>query len=77
LVSGNFDLRQGDIEASFMVVDGRTVCFEIANFANPEEFTLAMTHYNDEDLARQLIDHFNIIAKNAQVPEIIVKARAR
>jgi hypothetical protein len=76
LTSPNFDLRRKqDLDASFMVVDGRTVCLETVNFANPEEFTLAISNYNDPDLAVRLIERFKAIAKSSTVPEIIVNAR--
>jgi predicted transcriptional regulator len=72
-----FDLRKGEIPASFMVVDGRMVCYEATNYSNPEEFTLAISHYDDPYLAQRLISYYNSVAKNAAVPKLLASVRER
>lgn len=72
-----FDLRKGEVPASFMVVDGRMVCYEATNYSNPEEFTLAISHYDDPYLAQRLISYYNSVAKNAAVPKLLASVRER
>jgi predicted transcriptional regulator len=75
--SPNFDLRKGNILASFMVVDNRMVCYETTNYANPEEFTLAISHYDDPYLAQRFISYFNTLAKDAPIPKLLTSVRER
>lgn len=72
-----FDLKKGETQASFMVVDGRMVCYETASYINPEEFTLAISHYDDPYLAQRLISYYNSIAKNASVPRLLASVREK
>lgn len=73
--SGRFDLRRKLVTASFMVVDGTTVCYETTNYANPEQFTLAISHYDDPYLAKRFIDYYNTLASDATVPQILSSIR--
>jgi hypothetical protein len=75
--SSKFDLRKGNVAASFMVVDGRMVCYETTNYANPEEFTLAISHYDDPYLAQRFISYFNSVSKDAQVPKLLASVREK
>lgn len=70
-----FDLKKGQVPASFMVVDGRMVCYETTNYNNPEEFTLAVSHYDDPYLAQRLISYYNSLSKNASVPRLLTSVR--
>lgn len=70
-----FDLKRKEIPASFMVVDGRMVCYETTNFANPEEFTLAVSHYDDPYLAQRLIQYYSMLEKDATVPQLLASVR--
>lgn len=72
-----FDLKKGETPASFMVVDGRMVCYETTSYSNPEEFTLAISHYDDPYLAQRLISYYNSIAKNASVPRLLASVREK
>lgn len=72
-----FDLKRGEISASFMVVDGRMVCYETTNYSNPEEFTLAISHYDDPYLAQRLISYYNTQVKNATVPKLLASVREK
>lgn len=73
--SPRFDLKKRELLASFMVVDGRMVCYETTNYANPEEFTLAISHYDDPHLAQRFISYFNSQAKAAEVPRLLTSMR--
>lgn len=70
-----FDLKRKEIPASFMVVDGRMVCYETTNFTNPEEFTLAISHYDDPYLAQRLIQYYGMLEKNATIPQLLARVR--
>lgn len=72
-----FDLRRKEIPASFMVVDGRMVCYETTNYANPEEFTLAVSHYDDPYLAQRLVSYYKSLEKDATVPMLMTSIRER
>lgn len=69
--SKRFDLRKAKLSASFMVVDGTTVCYETTDYANPEQFTLAISHYDDPYLAQRFISYYQTLVKNASVPQFI------
>ena len=69
--SQRFDLRKAKLSASFMVVDGTTVCYETTDYANPEQFTLAISHYDDPYLAQRFISYYQILAKDANAPQFI------
>jgi predicted transcriptional regulator len=72
-----FELRRKEALASFMVVDKRMVCYETTNYTNPEEFTLAISHYDDPYLAQRFISHFETLAKDAPVPKLLASVRER
>jgi len=73
--SGRFELRKTKLSASFMVVDGTTVCYETTDYANPEQFTLAISHYDDPYLAQRFIAHYRTLAKDAKLPQIFESIR--
>src|SRR5919199_4373103 len=70
LRSGRFELRKSDLSASFMVVDGTSVCYETTDYTNPEQFTLAISHYDDAYLAQRLISYYKTLLKDAKVPQL-------
>lgn len=69
--SQRFELRKAKLSASFMVVDGTTVCYETTDYANPEQFTLAISHYDDPYLAQRFISYYRTLVKDAKVPQLI------
>ena len=69
--SRRFELRKAKLSASFMVVDGTTVCYEATDYLNPEQFTLAISHYDDPYLARRFISYYHALAKDAKAPQFI------
>lgn len=75
--SPRFELRRKEVQASFMVVDRRMVCYETTNYANPEEFTLAIANYDDPYLAQRLISYFESLAKDAPVPRLLASVREK
>ncbi|MEW6605736.1 MAG: hypothetical protein AB1351_13765, partial [Thermoproteota archaeon] len=75
--SGKLDLKKGNVTASFMVVDGTTVCYETSNYANPEQFTLAISHYDDPYLANRFILHYNMMTKDITPSPLLASVRER
>jgi len=75
--SGKLDLRKGLVTASFIVVDGITVCYETTNYTNPEQFTLAISHYDDPYLAGRFISYYNTMAKDAASSQLLASVRER
>jgi hypothetical protein len=76
--SHRFELRRATkLSASFMVVDGAMVCYETTNYANPEQFTLAISHYDDPYLAKRFISYYGTLAKDAKTPQFVETIRKR
>ncbi len=69
--SQRFEVRKAKVSASFMVVDGTTVAYETTDYLNPEQFTLAISHYDDPYLAQRFISYYRTLAKDAKVPQFI------
>jgi hypothetical protein len=75
--SGRFELRKAKLSASFIVVDGTTVCYETTDYVNPEQFTLAISHYDDPYLAQRFIAYYRTLLKDAQVPQLFESIRRK
>jgi predicted transcriptional regulator len=75
--SPRFDLKRTQLAVSFMVVDRKMVCYETTNYSNPEQFTLAISHYDDPYLAERFIAHYNVLAKTATVPQLLASIREK
>jgi hypothetical protein len=76
--SGRFELRKAKLlSASFMVVDGTTVCYETTNYVNPEQFTLAISHYDDPYLAQRFISYYRTLVKDAKLPQLFESIRRK
>jgi predicted transcriptional regulator len=75
--SGRLDLRKGTVTSSFMVVDGATVCYETIGYANPEQFTLAISHYDDPYLAKRFISYYNLMMKDSTPSQVLASVRER
>ena len=75
--SHKFDLRKGVVPASFIVIDGSTVCYETTNYSNPEQFTVAVSHYDDLYLAERFITYYKMLAKDSTVPQLLTSAREK
>jgi len=74
--SSRFDLRRlPDLPQSFMVVDGIQVVYDTVNFINPEQFTIAMSKYDDAYMAQRFIEYFKILSKDATTPKLMDEIR--
>jgi hypothetical protein len=73
--SPRFDLRKANVSASFMVVDGTAVCYETTNFNNPQQFTLAISHYDDAYLAQRFISYYRALATDSPAPQLLETVR--
>ena len=76
--SPRFDLKRlPDLPQSFMVVDGIQVVYDTVNFINPEQFTIAISKYDDAYMAQQFIEYFKMLSKDAITPELLVQKRTK
>jgi lipopolysaccharide export LptBFGC system permease protein LptF len=75
--SGKLDLKKGNVTASFMVVDGTTVCYETTSYTNPEQFTLAISQYDDPYLANRFISYYDMMTKDAAPSQLLASVRER
>ena len=77
IMSHRLDLRKAKLSVSFMVVDGTTVCYETTNYANPEQFTLAISHYDDPHLAQRFISYYRTLVKDAKTSQFVESIRKK
>ena len=77
--SSRFDLKRtpNSLPASFLVIDGKQVLYETINYSNPEQFAIALAHYDDTYLAQQFINYFKLLSINAITPRILEISRRR
>jgi hypothetical protein len=76
--SPRFDLKRlPELPLSFMVVDGIQVVYDTVNFINPEQFTIAISKYDDTYTATQFIDYFKTLSKDATTPKLLEEMRVR
>lgn len=74
--SPRFDLKMTTtLPASFLVIDGIQILYETINYANPEQFTVALAHYDDSYLAEQFIKHFELLSKDSLTPTLLQRVR--
>lgn len=73
--SPRFDLKKAEVPVSFMVIDGTQVVYETINYASPEEFTVAISSYDDPYMAQRFITYFNLLSKKAVMPHLLVSVR--
>jgi len=74
--SPRFDLKRfPDLPQSFMVVDGIQVVYDTVNFINPEQFTIAISKYDDAYTAQQFIRYFKMLSKVATTPKLMEEMR--
>ena len=60
-----------------MVVDGIQVVYETVNYINPEQFTIAVSKYDDTYMAERFIEYFKILSADAAIPTLIEFARKK
>jgi DNA-binding transcriptional ArsR family regulator len=77
--SSRFDLKRtpNSLPASFLVIDGKQVLYETISYSNPEQFVIALVHYDDTYLAQQFINYFKLLSINAITPRILEISRRR
>jgi predicted transcriptional regulator len=76
--SSRFDLRRlPDLPLSFIVVDGIQLVYETINFINPEQFTVAVSTYDDPYLAQRFMEYYKLLSKDATFPELLVQQRSK
>ena len=74
--SPRFDLKRlPDLPQSFMVVDGIQVVYDTVNFINPEQFTIAISKYDDAYMAQRFIEYFKLLSKDATIPKLMEEMR--
>ena len=54
-----------------MVVDGIQVVYDTVNFINPEQFTIAISMYDDAYMAQKFIEYFKMLSKDATTSKIL------
>jgi hypothetical protein len=75
--SPRFDLKKANVPCSFMIVDGIQVVYETINYANPQQFTVAIASYDDSYLAQRFITYFNLLSKEATTPRLLASVRQK
>jgi predicted transcriptional regulator len=76
--SPRFDLKRlPNLPQSFMVVDGIQVVYDTVNFINPEQFTIAISKYDDAYMAQRFIEYFKTLSKDATTPKLMEEMRVR
>jgi hypothetical protein len=76
--SPRFDLKRlPELPLSFMVVDGIQVVYDTVNFINPEQFTIAISKYDDTYTAKRFIEYFKTLLKDATIPKLLEEMRIR
>ncbi len=73
--SPRFDLKKAEVPVSFMVIDGTQVVYETINYASPEQFTVAISSYDDPYMAQRFITYYNLLSKNAVMPRLLASVR--
>ena len=75
--SPRFDLKRlPNLPQSFMVVDGIQVVYDTVNFINPEQFTIAISKYDDAYMAQRFIEYFKMLSKDATTPKLLEEMKA-
>ena len=69
--SPRFQLASRPLPMSFLVVDGTQCIYEVTNYSNPEEFTMALAHYDDPYLAQRLLSYFKLLSKDSVIPKFL------
>lgn len=78
LKSPRFDLKRlPKLPLSFIVVDGIQIVYETVNFANPDQFTVAVSKYDDPYFAGKFIEYFKLLAKDSTAPELLLLHRSK
>ena len=75
--SSRFDLKiLPELPLSYMVVDGIQVVYDTVNFINPEQFTIAISKYDDTYMAQRFIEYFKLLSKDAATPKLMEEMKS-
>ena len=75
--SSRFDLKRlPDLPQSFMVVDGIQVVYDTVNFTNPEQFSIAVSKYDDAYSAQRFIEYFKALSKDETIQKLVEQMKA-
>jgi predicted transcriptional regulator len=70
--SSRFDLKRlPNLPQSFMVVDGIQVVYDTVNVINPEQFSIAISKYDDAYTSQRFIEYFKLLSKDAITPKLV------
>jgi hypothetical protein len=76
--SSRFDLKRlPNLPQSFMVVDGIQVVYDTVNVINPEQFSIAISKYDDAYTSQRFIEYFKLLSKDAITPKLVGEMRVR
>jgi predicted transcriptional regulator len=76
--SSRFDLKRlPNLPQSFMVVDGIQVVYDTVNVINPEQFSIAISKYDDAYTSQRFIEYFKLLSKDATTPKLVGEMRVR
>jgi predicted transcriptional regulator len=76
--SSRFDLKRlPNLPQSFMVVDGIQVVYDTINVINPEQFSIAISKYDDAYTSQRFIEYFKLLSKDATTPKLVGEMRVR
>ena len=76
--SSRFDLKRlPNLPQSFMVVDGIQVVYDTVNVINPEQFSIAISKYDDAYTSQRFIEYFKLLSKDAISPKLVGEMRVR
>jgi len=53
------------------------VVSDAVNFINPEQFTIAISKYDDAYTAHRFIEYFKVLSKDATTPKLLEEMRVR
>ena len=53
------------------MVDGIQVDYETLNFISPDQFSIAISKYDDDYTSQQFIEYFKLLSKDATVPKLM------
>ena len=74
--SSRFDLKRLLITSSFMVVDGIQVVYDTVNLISPEQFSIAISNYDDDYMAKRFIEYFKLLSKDATTSKVMEEMQA-
>ena len=76
--SSRFDLKRlPNLPQSFMVVDGIQVVYDTVNVINPEQFSIAISKYDDAYTSQRFIEYFKLLSKDAITSKLVGEMRVR